>query len=377
MSKRFTLVFILATGTACGQYRRAGAEVAGSAARVPVVYCTDLFHPHDDADDLYDIATLFALPELDVKAILLDLGDRQRERPGRIPAEMLMTLTGRNVPYATGLSKPLRSPDDKAIDRPSAEQASIELLIRTLREAPGPVVVITVGSSRDVCAAFNREPELLRTKISRLYINSGSVEEKGREWNVDLDVPSYVGLMRSGLPIYWCPCMPAGQNRSTNWTFKQGPILDAMPQGLLNYFVYTLQHVDPGEIAPEEALSMDLRPWRRLLGTMDRNMWSTQSLIHAAGRGLYRNGDRWVAAHEAPVSGFTPADVFAFVPVRVETDDKGGTSWKEDRSAGNMQMYTVTDKVNHAKALTSVLRELLSRFPVTAGRQSPEKGGST
>ena len=43
-----------------------------SAASVPVIYCTDLFHPHDDPDDHFDLATLFALPELEVKAILLD-----------------------------------------------------------------------------------------------------------------------------------------------------------------------------------------------------------------------------------------------------------------------------------------------------------------
>ena len=33
-----------------------------SAFGVPVIYCTDLFHPHDDPDDHFDLATLFALP---------------------------------------------------------------------------------------------------------------------------------------------------------------------------------------------------------------------------------------------------------------------------------------------------------------------------
>ena len=42
--------------------------------RVPMVYATDLFHPHDDPDDHFDLATVLAMPELDVKAILLDLG---------------------------------------------------------------------------------------------------------------------------------------------------------------------------------------------------------------------------------------------------------------------------------------------------------------
>ena len=49
--------------------------------RVPFVYGTDLFHPHDDPDDHFDLATVFAMPELDVKAILLDLGAKQKNKP--------------------------------------------------------------------------------------------------------------------------------------------------------------------------------------------------------------------------------------------------------------------------------------------------------
>ena len=42
---------------------------------VPVIYSTDLYHPHDDPDDHYDLATVFALPELDVKGVIIDMSN--------------------------------------------------------------------------------------------------------------------------------------------------------------------------------------------------------------------------------------------------------------------------------------------------------------
>ena len=76
---------------------------------VPVIYSTDLSHPHDDPDDHFDIVALYALKELDILGIVLDQGKRQDLSPGRIPVEQMNALTGRNVPYAVGLSDPLIS----------------------------------------------------------------------------------------------------------------------------------------------------------------------------------------------------------------------------------------------------------------------------
>ena len=58
---------------------------ASAAEKVPIVYSTDLFHPHADPDDHYDLACLFALEEFDIRGIILDLGGRSRPsgRAGR------------------------------------------------------------------------------------------------------------------------------------------------------------------------------------------------------------------------------------------------------------------------------------------------------
>ena len=111
----------------------------------PVLYSTDLVHPHDDPDDHFDLAVLYAIPGIDLKGIILDQGATQRHRPGRIPVSQLNRLTGRRVPVAIGLPDKLRSPDDKALDQDADGQEGVRLILDTLEASPQPVALVTVG----------------------------------------------------------------------------------------------------------------------------------------------------------------------------------------------------------------------------------------
>lgn len=336
--------------------------------RVPIIYCTDLFHPHDDPDDHFDLATLFALPELEVKAILLDQGEKQEQKPGRISLEQIFHLTGRRVPYAIGLSQKLKSLSDMGKDQPSKFQGAVELLLETLNDANEPVVIVTTGSVRDVCAAFNRNPDLFLTKVKRLYLNIGNAEVGGSEYNVDLDPNAYVGLLRSGLQIYFCPCLPMDSRNiySTYWRFRQGDILESVPLGLQNFFIYALQVVRPDEIDSIKALTMNLRPFRHLVWQMERNMWSTASLIAAAGREIYRMEKGYVASSQ-PLTDWQPVKLFSFVPARVEVDEIGRT--KEvttNASKANVLIFVTSEAERYSKAMCDILKALLSQFPVVS-----------
>ena len=323
-----------------------------AAETVPVIYSTDLFHPHDDPDDHFDLAALFALPEFEIKAVLLDLGKRQLEKPGAIPLRQMLALTGRSVPFASGLGEKLSSPSADGRDQPAQFQGAVELLLKTLRESAKPVTVITAGSLRDVCAAWNREPELLKQKIKRLYINIGTAERGGTEWNVMLDPNAYIGILRSGLPVYLCCCMPMRKNSnsvySTWWHFRQGDVLETAPRGLQNFFIYALQRPSPQELEPLEALKKDLRPWHRLVWQMDRNMWCTASFLHASGRVTVKN-----------------ETLFTFVPARVEVDETGKTNISLDGSNANVQLFKITQAEKYEPAMRGCLRELLKSFPQT------------
>jgi 3-polyprenyl-4-hydroxybenzoate decarboxylase len=44
------------------------------------------------------------------------------------------------------------------------------LLLKTLRESPVPVTIVTFGSRRAITVAFNREPSLFRAKVAATRI---------------------------------------------------------------------------------------------------------------------------------------------------------------------------------------------------------------
>ncbi|MFP4366609.1 MAG: hypothetical protein ACLFQA_05895 [Bacteroidales bacterium] len=141
---------------------------------IPVIHVTDLHHPPHDVDDIYDIATLYGMPEVDVRAVLLDyLGDVGEDskmyEPGFIPAAQLNWLTAKAVPVAAGPGSRLMSPDDPGERYPVQEQSAIELFLKVLRESKGPVRVTSVGSCRIIACAFNRDFDLCKKMIDAVY----------------------------------------------------------------------------------------------------------------------------------------------------------------------------------------------------------------
>lgn len=292
-----------------------------SAGRIPVIYSTDLLHPHDDPDDHYDLATLFALPELDVRGIVLDLGERQQQRMGRPPVEQILHMAGRRVPYAIGINRPLSTRDDRAADVPQEFQGGIDLILSTLRESKDRVVIFTTGSLRDVAAAFNREPELLRAKVRALYFNAGN-GPGGRqdEWNVKLDFKAYQRVFESGLPLYWCPCF-GRDDYQTYFVADQRTVVGACRPPLQNFFVYCLTKSQQEPIAFLSSVG-------NALPEGPRNMWCTGPLYHAAGRRVYERGpDDFVALTppQAQQLGLQSKEIaaFAFRPFRASiTEEK-------------------------------------------------------
>lgn len=333
---RVAFALVLAATAATGQ--------DSSRQRVRVIYSTDLFHPPDDPDDHLDLATAFALKELDIRAVLLDQGDKQQRRSGRTPLEQMMALTGRRVPYAVGLGQKLELPSDDGRNQPREYQAAVELLLSTLRESRAPVALIATGSLRDVTAAFNREPQLMRSRLRGVYVNAGHAKAGGGEYNVELDPHAFRGLLASGLPIYWFPCWPANDRRSAHWRLaRYSDVFEVAPARLQNFFLYALHRVDPAEINPVAALDMNLRPWRNLVWGAPKDMWSTASLLTVAGR----------------IGGWQ------FVPARLEVDGAGKTSVLSYSPAGaNVRALDIKDVTQYPAEMTRALQQLFSGFPV-------------
>ncbi len=291
-----------------------GGPAVGAEAKVPILYSTDLFHPHDDPDDHFDLATLMALEEFDVRGIVLELGAKQKQKTGRPAVEQMIHITRRRVPYAIGLGRRLEGRPDEALGQPEEFQGGVELILGTLRNCPQKVTIFTTGSCRDVAAAFNREPELLRKKVRAVYFNAGNGPAGVQtEYNVGLDPEAYARIFESGLPLCWCPCF-GKEGYQTLLTIDQPRVIGACVPSVQNYFVYCLTR------SKADAIPF-LRSGPHPLPGGRRRMWCTAPLLHAAGRKIYQRGpDDFVAlspghARQAGLAG-KEVRVFEFLPMR-------------------------------------------------------------
>jgi hypothetical protein len=352
---------------------------------VPVIYSSDLHHPHVDPDDHFDLATLFALPELDVRAIVLDCGAHQLEAPGSIPVGQMLRITGRNVPWALGLGKPLQSPEDRGTDQSAELQGAVELILKTLRASDRPVTIFATGSLRDVAAAFNRDEDLFRSRVARIYANIGNPatgrEFPDDEYNVGLDRIAYERIMNAGLPVYWCPCFDGALwqrgKHGTFWKFRQAEVLESAPKALQNFYIFAL--TKPQGVDPLDFLTAPQKPEDRTsVWNMTRNMWCTAPFFHAAGRKIYANGDAdWQALANPTTSDGkqtgSPIDVFDFVPVRIKAETvKSGavqiTFASDPKSPATV--FEIHDE-RYEPIMTACLKHVLAGISV-ADRASPQ-----
>ena len=352
-----------------------------SAARIPMIYSTDLYHPPADPDDHYDLAMLSCLKEIEIKALIFDVATsfRKPEEFGKTAMDQIVKITGQlSPPWKVGLIDPLRSPDDQAFDQPEEFQGGIELILSTLEQSKEQVVMFLVGSCRDFAVAFNRNPALLQKKVKAVYVNAGNGPKGNQtEWNVRLDPNAYVALMASGLPIYWCPCftdveklyspneVSAGEAFCTYYVVpNQAELLASTRAMVKNYFIYALTQ------SKEEPLSfLDREP--QVIPETPRNMWCTGPFLHAAGREIYqtRNGG-WIACtpDNAKLMGIKgPAiDVFHFESINIQymMKNENGKSVTElydvapTETSASIQVYRYTHP-DFNVIMSSVLAGLL------------------
>jgi len=348
---------------------RSDERTADRGGGIPVIYCTDLFHPHDDPDDHFDIAALYALDELDLRAIVLDQGERQAERPGSIPVRQLNALTGRSVPYAVGLARPLSGPADDARDRPAAWQAGLNLIIDTLEEARAPVTIITVGSLRDVATAFNRRPDLFTNRVGRLMIFIGEASAPTREWNVGLDPAAFIRIMNSGLPIWWVPCFDGGnfhnRGRASFWRAAHTDLLHDAADPVMNFFIYALIEQEAPDPIAYLAQNVDEDARRTLLG-MTRNLWCTAVLTAAADRAIIEREGRWVAVPaDRDIGDEHVVEAFRFSPVSLFVDDEARVRYEVSARAHEVMRFEIANPDRYAQIMTSVTAALLGELPAT------------
>ena len=357
----------------------AAAEAAGPG--IALIHATDLFRPHADPDDHFDLATVFALAargRFDLLAVMIDHPPAGLAADPDVQAVAQMNrITGLAVPALTGSLRPAAG-SEKAADGGLDPAAGAKALLGIMRRSTRPVAVSVVGSARDVALAGRLEPKLFAAKCAGVYLNSGSgTPDKALaarlEYNVSLDPVSYAAMFDLPCPLYWLPCFEVAPGGGAPWavaefgTYYRFPQKDLWPRlspRLRNYFAFMLKQGESDRADQAEAEA--LRPnWLRYLegpneeallgrqGGRPRNMWSTAGFFHAAGLEVGADG-------AAGPLGRVPSPVYTLDPVRVRCGADGVTEWSPDPGSRDRFLFHVRDKERYAAAMTAALAGLLA-----------------
>lgn len=336
----------------------------------PLIHQTDLFHPHADPDDHWDLATVFSLAVsgyLDLRAVLIDYPPSIRHGDPAICAVSQMNhITGLAVPSAVGI--PVNAAgyfDDRGCVSPS-ESSGVGILIDLLRESDEPVAISIAGSCRDIAIAGSLEPELFREKCRAIYLNAGTSSNDmnlrtRKEYNVTLDPAAYSLIWNIPCPVYWLPCFesvrpPSGDRfaagKNSSWySFKHEDILCDLSAEVQQFFLYMYENS-----ADYRWLSYLHRPAdERLLSyyaAVDRNMWCTAGFLHAAGLTASHSGEI------STPSAATTDGVFSFAPVSLTCSTSAETQW-EPCGDSLHNILTLNDVECYPTAMTSALKSLL------------------
>ena len=288
--------------------------------RIPLIDVTDLYHPHQDVGDNFDLIAAYALPEIDLRAVILDCSEPFRQpvaknpgpglfedrdgprEPGFIPVLQLNYIFGRNVPCGVSPFTRMKSVGDKMLDAPPFQQQGIELILKTLGESTSPLHIVSFGSARAIAAAYNREPALFRKKLARIHLCAGGSSPPAPgyiEWNVALDPLAVVCLLRSDLPIAIYPdaannagdkaynaFSPAFSYDSHN-TFYKLPnrrFIPRMDPPLRRYLEFAFGRCARADFL--RAMEVDGPPLAKGILAGEHNVWETAVWICLTGRRL-------------------------------------------------------------------------------------------
>jgi hypothetical protein len=365
---------------------------------IPLIDVTDLYHPPQDAGDNFDLLAAYGLLELDLRAVILDVTetlrtDRRglteamiREGRGRdagfIPVLQLNAIFDRDVPCATTPYQPMKSVGDKMLDAPRFQQQGVELILKTLRDSPTAVHIVSFGSARAIAAAYNREPELLRKKVACLHLCAGQSSPpipNYREHNVALDPLSIVCLLRSDLPIALYPDasknLPAGSppdtpaymagygydEHNTFYNLPNRRFITKMDPPLRRYLEYAFsQSTRPDFLRMTE---LDGPPLEQSILDCRHDIWETAVWIIVSGRKLVKRADG--ACRIIPAAEVVATDKVLpneLRPCTVTVQDNGIYEFRETTKPTNFSVYYRGDPRENEAALREALPALYLSF---------------
>lgn len=323
---------------------------------VPLIHCTDLFRPHMDPDDHFDLACAYALAATGHVRLLGVVCDAVPEGHPAVPdaaaIEMLNHLTGLSVPFVVGA----KSSDSGRAASSSGQLTddAVAWILTTLKRSREKVAIMVTGSCKHVAEALRGETAVFARKCAAIYLNAGSGAPHPHptdelEYNVALDPASYITILQAPCPVYWLPCFERVSRslaetfhvrpHGSYYRFRMGDVFEHIPPALLRFFLFMLEKA-PGDQWRQWLYEPRERQLLEKWSGQDRNMWCTAAFLHLRG----------------PIPATAP---FRFEPVRVTCTPDGRTSWTPGRSRPLRLKLTVTDTARYEAYMTGELRTLL------------------
>jgi hypothetical protein len=337
----------------------------------PLIHQTDLFRPHNDPDDHFDLAAIFALVlqgRIDLRGIVIDRPPPKFDGDPDVAAiAQLNHISGLTVPAVVGSAQPMKSPHDTQPSASPSDKAAAWFVLDVLRQSRQRVAITVVGSCRDIALAGKTDPALFARKCAGIYINAGTGSPDPKlasvlEYNVTLDPAAYRALFDLPCPVYWLPCFEdyEGEWRvrryGTYWRFRQEEVLPSLSPRMQNFFLYMFQRVRETDWLrylyrqPDASLIQQY-------SQQERNMWSVVSFLHVAGLTVTTTGEL------VPMKAAGDSAVYAFQPVRISCNENAVATWQPDLRSANRYMFMVRDLEHYQSAMTRALRTLLTALP--------------
>lgn len=352
----------------------------------PVIVVTDLYHPHQDSGDNFDLVNAYMLPNVELKAVLIDCHEPFRNKiaegvgkglyrdedgprePGFIPVQQLNYIFNQQVPYAVGPFHPMTSRNDKMEWIPEFQQSAIKLLAEVLQQSNEQLTIVSFGSLRILAVAYNRFPELMRKKVKEIHISAGTSNNHPDflEWNVALDTNAFVSILESDIPIALYPCAAGyvgeedygkfnafvSDGGNTYYYLESLSFINEMAEPLKQYFDFVYSRE-----ARIDYLSILDRPYsgRGEMFKRGQHMWETAIWMQVADLELVKRDNGKCEIIPAHLLGQNDSVFFqSLVPVEFQLEESGLFNYRIAERSTKF-IYTREDPKQYAKWMNEAI----------------------
>jgi len=244
----------------------------------------------------------------------------------------------------------------------------VELILSVLRAAREPVDIVSFGSARPVALAWNREPDLMRSRVRTLHLCAGAAPSGYLEWNVMLDPHAFVAVLRSRMNVAIYPCATAtspfevGRSNSF-WNLENLGFVGRMHPGLQAFLAYAFDRSTRSDFLRAVEEAPDPAAVARICAR-PHSVWETAVWKAVAGRRLAPGPDgayRLLPGTAASAGAPDPAED-RLVPCTIAVRPDGQFTAAPTSRRTNFRLYDRPNPEANQRALRQALPALYTTF---------------